>query len=83
MLDAVEPRVKIAGGPDFPGLLGRPELVGSGRTHRLDGVAVLSTCDVPGATDSQGLKEAIVDLAGPGAPYTPFGRTVNVVLTAT
>ena len=80
VLDAVEPRVKIAGGPDFPGLLGRPELVGGGRTHRLDGVAVLSTCDVPGATDSQGLKEAIVDLSGPGAPYTPFGRAVNVVL---
>ena len=47
---------------------------------RSDGVAVLSTCDVPGATDSQGLKEAIVDLADPGALYTPFGRTVNVVL---
>ena len=80
VLDAVEPRVKVAGGPDFPGLLGRPELVGGGRTHRLNGVAVLSTCDVPGATDSQGLKEAIVDLADPGALYTPFGRTVNVVL---
>jgi glycine reductase complex component B subunit alpha and beta len=80
VLDAVEPRVKVAGGPDFPGFLGRPELVGAGRTHRLDGVAVLSTCDVPGATDSQGLKEAIVDVTGPGAPYTPFGRTVNVVL---
>jgi sarcosine reductase len=80
VLDAVEPRIKVSGGPDFPGFLGRPELVGSGRTHRLDGVAVLTTCDVPGATDSQGLKEAIVDVAGPGAPYTPFGRTLNVVL---
>ncbi|HXJ81593.1 MAG TPA: glycine/sarcosine/betaine reductase component B subunit [Candidatus Methylomirabilis sp.] len=80
VLDAVEPRMKVTGGPDFPGFLGRPELVGSGRTHRLDGVAVLSTCDVPSATDSQGLKEAIIDLSGPGAAYTPFGRTVNVVL---
>ena len=80
VLDAVEPRIKVTGGPDFPGFLGRPELVGSGRTHRLDGVAVLSTCDVPAATDSQGLKEAIVDLDGPGAAYTPFGRTLNVVL---
>ena len=80
VLDAVAPALKVSGGPDFPGLLGPPELVGAGRTHRLDGVAVLSTCDVPGATDSQGLKEAIVDLSGPGAPYTPFGKTVNVVL---
>jgi len=80
VLDAVEPRIKVTGGPDFPGLLGRPELVGSGRTYRLDGVAVLTTCDVPAATDSQGLKEAIIDLSGPGATYTPFGRTLNVVL---
>jgi glycine reductase len=83
VLDAVEPRLKVSGGPDFAGLLGAPELLGSGRTHRLDGVAVLSTCDVPGATDSQGLKEAIVDLSGPGAPYTPFGKTLNVVLELT
>lgn len=80
VVDAVEPRAKVSGGPDFPGFLGRPEVVGSGRTLRLDGVAVLSTCDVPGETDSQGLKEAIVDLSGPGAAYTPFGRTLDVVL---
>ncbi len=80
ILDSVEPRVKVAGGPDFPGLLGRPDLVGSGRTHRLEGVAILGTGNIPGAADSQGLKEAIVDMAGPGARYHPFGRTVNVVL---
>lgn len=80
VLDAVQPQLKVTGGPDFPGLLAAPDLVGAGRTHRLQGVAVLSTCDVPGATDSQGLKEAIVDLAGPGAAYTPFGSTINVVL---
>ena len=80
ILDSVEPRIKVSGGPDFPGLLGRPDLVGSGRTHRLEGVAILGTGNIPGAADSQGLKEAIVDMAGPGARYHPFGRTVNVVL---
>lgn len=80
ILDSVEPRIKISGGPDFPGLLGRPDLVGSGRTHRLGGVAVLGTADIPGAADSQGLKEAIADMSGPGARYHPFGRTINVVL---
>jgi glycine reductase len=83
ILDSVEPRCKITGGPDFPGLLGRPDLVGSGRTHRLEGVAILGTGNIPGAADSQGLKEAIVDMAGPGARYHPFGRTVNVVLELT
>jgi glycine reductase len=80
ILDSVEPRIKVSGGPDFPGLLGPPEVAGSGRTHRLAGVAVLGTANVPGAADSQGLKEAIVDMSGPGARYHPFGRTANVVL---
>src|SRR5262245_11017433 len=37
LLDAVEPRARLDGGPTFPGLLGPPETVGSGRTARLEG----------------------------------------------
>lgn len=80
ILESVEPRIKVSGGRDFPGMLGPPELVGSGRTHRLSGVAVLGTADIAGAADSQGLKEAIADMSGPGARYHPFSATVNVVL---
>jgi glycine reductase len=80
ILDSAEPRIKVVGGRDFPGLLGPPDLAGSGRVHRLDGVAVIGAASIPGAADSQGLKEAIVDMSGPGARYHPFGRTVNVVL---
>ena len=80
ILESVEPRIKVSGGRDFPGMLGPPDLVGSGRTYRLDGVAILGTGNIAGSADSQGLKEAIVDMAGPGARYHPFGRTVNVVL---
>ncbi len=80
ILESVEPRIKVEGGRDFPGLLGPPDLAGSGRTHRLDGVAVLGTAEIAGAADSQGLKEAIADMSGPGARYHPFGTTVNVVL---
>jgi glycine reductase complex component B subunit alpha and beta len=80
ILESIEPRIKVSGGRDFPGLLGPPDLVGSGRTHRLDGVAVLTAAEIPGAADSQGLKEAIADMSGPGARYHPFSRTVNVVL---
>ncbi|MGH7279318.1 MAG: glycine/sarcosine/betaine reductase component B subunit, partial [Candidatus Rokuibacteriota bacterium] len=80
ILDSAEPRNKVSGGRDFPGLLGPPDLAGSGRVHRLEGVAVLGAGSIPGAADSQGLKEAIVDMSGPGARYHPFGQTVNVVL---
>ena len=80
ILDSVEPRIKVSGGPDFPGMLAPPDLAGSGRVHRLAGVAVLGTASIPGAADSQGLKEAIVDLSGPGARYHPFGQMANVVL---
>ncbi|MFI5341183.1 MAG: glycine/sarcosine/betaine reductase component B subunit [Candidatus Methylomirabilales bacterium] len=83
ILESVEPRIKVSGARDFPGLLNPPDLVGSGRTHRLEGVAVLGTANIPGAADSQGLKEAIVDMSGPGARYHPFSRTVNVVLELT
>lgn len=80
LLDSAEPSLKVAGGRDFPGLLGPPDLAGAGRTHRVGGVAVLGAASIPGAADSQGLKEAIVDMSGPGARYHPFGRTLNVVL---
>ncbi|MBI2368881.1 MAG: hypothetical protein HYV08_01300 [Deltaproteobacteria bacterium] len=81
ILDGIEPRCKVSGpGSIFPGLLGPPVTVGSGRTHQLDGVAVLTTATIPGASDGLGVKEALVDMAGPAAPYSPFSRLRNVVL---
>src|SRR5512139_1140416 len=42
----VEPRVKVSGpGCVFPGVLGPVETVGSGRTHRLSGLAVTTSAD--------------------------------------
>lgn len=79
VIDAIEPRYKPSGAT-FPWFLSPPELVGSGVTHRLDGATVIATGDIPGAADSQGLKEAIVDMSGPGAPYSPFSAMCNVVL---
>ncbi|MHB1043071.1 MAG: glycine/sarcosine/betaine reductase component B subunit, partial [Eubacteriales bacterium] len=75
VMDAVEPRLKAAGGDSaFPGVLGRMEIAGSGRTNVLDGVAVLQT------GQRQGIQEGIVDMSGPGAGFSIFSRTVNVVL---
>jgi len=82
VLDAVEPRIKIAGARSaFPGLCGPIEMAGTGRTHRLDGVAVLTTVSEFWVHDGLSIKEAIVDMSGPGAAYSPFSRTINVVLS--
>ncbi|MBI4494693.1 MAG: beta-aspartyl-peptidase [Chloroflexi bacterium] len=81
VVDAVEPRVKVAGqGCAFPGFLGPAQTVGEGRSHRLAGVAVVATASLPGEIDSLSVKEAIVDMAGPGANISPFSQTLNLVL---
>lgn len=73
--DVIEPRVKVEGpGSMFPGMLGKVEMVGSGRTHVLQGAAVVTCGKIIG------FQEGIIDMSGPGADYSPFGRTNNVVL---
>lgn len=73
--DAVEPRVKLdqAGGY-FGGLLSPVETTGLGRTLVLGGVAVL-TCG-----PLVNFQEGLVDMSGPGAAYSPFSHTHNVVI---
>ncbi|MCX7829092.1 MAG: glycine/sarcosine/betaine reductase component B subunit [Thermanaerothrix sp.] len=73
--DAVEPRCKMEGpGEVFPGFIGDVETVGSGKTLVLKGAAVLTCGRIVG------FQEGIVDMTGPGADYTPFSKTFNVVL---
>ncbi len=76
----VEPRIKVSpAGGDFPGLLSPPKTAGQGRTHRLAGLAIVNTAPaVPG--EPIHWREAIIDMAGPGAAYSPFSNTINVVL---
>ena len=81
--DVIEPRIKIGGPGDiFPGLLGPVETVGSGRTNRLAGLALMTSGEVPwlGARGLFVPRDTIVDMAGPGADLTPHSQTVNVVL---
>ena len=80
--DAVEPRFKPGvGATAFPGLLGAPDLAGAGRTHRITGAVVVATVELPeGANNDGGVKEAIIDMSGPGAPYCPFSHTRNLVV---
>lgn len=73
--DVIEPRTKVEGpGGLFPGVLSKVETVGSGRTHVLKGAAVVTTGKVVA------FQEGIIDMTGPGADYTPFSQTNNVVL---
>lgn len=74
--DVIEPRVKVEGeGCIFPGFNpGEEAIVGSGRTHVLKGVAVVTTGHVVG------FQEGIIDMTGLGAEYTPFSKTMNLVV---
>lgn len=73
--DVVEPRVKVEGpGGVFPGILSKVDVVGSGKTNVLKGCVVMTTGKIVG------FQEGIVDMTGPGAEFTPFSKTINVVL---
>lgn len=73
--DVIEPRVKVEGrGGIFPGWIAKVDTVGEGRTHVLKGAAVVTTGKIVG------FQEGIIDMSGPGAAYTPFSQTKNVVV---
>lgn len=74
--DVLEPRCKVSGtGKIFPGFFtGEEATVGEGRTHVLKGAAVVTTGTVVG------FQEGIIDMTGPGAEYTPFSKTYNLVV---
>lgn len=75
IFDVIEPRIKESGsGGVFPGLLGRVETVGQGRTHVLKGVGVVSTgfLDIPW--------EGLFDMGGSGASLSPYSSLCNLVI---
>lgn len=73
--DVIEPRVKVEGpGGVFPGILSKVDVVGSGKTNVLKGCAVMTTGKIVG------FQEGIVDMKGPGAEFTPFSKTINLVM---
>ena len=73
--DVIEPRLKIEGsGGIFPGFISKVEMVGSGTTLVLSGAAVVTTGSIVG------FQEGIIDMSGPGADYTPFSKTFNLVV---
>lgn len=75
VLDIIEPRIKAEGpGGVFPGMTGRVETVGKGRTLCLKGVGVVNT----GFLDI--LWESVIDMAGTGARLSPYYSSLNNVV---
>ncbi|MGN1382981.1 MAG: glycine/sarcosine/betaine reductase component B subunit [Eubacterium sp.] len=73
--DVIEPRVKVEGnGGEFPGVIAKVDTVGSGKTYALKGMAVVTAGPIVG------FQEGVIDMTGPGADYTPFSKTLNLVM---
>ncbi len=73
--DVIQPRVKVEGrGGIFPGLVSGTEKVGNGITHVLQGCSVMTVGQIVG------FQEGMLDMTGPGAPYSSFSKLLNVVL---
>jgi glycine reductase len=81
--DAVEPRFKVQGkGQVFPGIFGPVASVGEGRTHRLSGMAVVTTAEYEGTirAGTAVQRSAILDMWGPGAEHSRFASRINLIL---
>ena len=67
--------MKVEGkGGIFPGVIAKVDTVGSGKTYALKGMAVVTAGRIVG------FQEGIIDMTGPGAEYTPFSQTNNLVI---
>lgn len=83
ILDTLQVGVKVEGPGDFmPGQLSPPTIVGEGKTHLITNLAVMECAELPWAGKSALLypRDAIVDMAGPAAGYSPFSGTYNLIL---
>ncbi|MCY4371738.1 MAG: hypothetical protein OXF41_20495 [bacterium] len=82
ILDVIQPRSKGRGSPQvtFPGIGTAPDPVRSGRTHALQGITVLPVGRLPEGGETFVQEDCLVDMAGPGARYSPFSRGVQLVV---
>ena len=79
ILDVIQPRCKIdKADADFPGFIGKIQTAGSGRTRSLRGVAVLVLNPCTNRKEN-----ALLDMAGPIAEMSPYGKMKNVSIAPT
>ena len=75
--DFIEPRVKVEGpGGIFPGGIAKVDTGGSGKTHVLRGMAIVSAVKIVG------FQEVGIVMTGPCAEYTPFSKLNTLVMVA-
>ncbi len=72
--DVIEPRVKVEGAKGFAGVSSDVAQLGDGKVHILKGVTVMTIGDIVG------FQEGVVDMWGEGAKWTPFSKTINIVV---
>jgi hypothetical protein len=86
VIDVIEPRAKMTDGDeDFPGVVGGQVPAGKGVTCVLEGTAVVISDyrekrDISTSSDPNG---EVIDMSGPGAEASTYGKTHNVVLLGT
>ena len=82
ILDVIEPRSKEPGDSrtTFPGIGADPAPTGVGRTHALRGVTVMPVGRLPDGRETFVQQDSLVDMAGPGARYSPFSSVPHLVV---
>lgn len=72
--DVIEPRYKVEGAKGFAGVTTEVAQLGTGVVNILKNVAVVTIGDIVG------FQEGVVDMWGEGAKWTPFSKTMNIVV---
>lgn len=86
VLDSIQPMVKIEGeGQQYPGFFSTSHTVGRGVTNLYSEFSIIESAALPwdSANASSGLlypRDAIIELSGEAAGYTPFAQMHNLVI---
>lgn len=72
--DVIEPRVKVDGNKGFAGITEDSTQLGFGSYKVPENVAVVTIGDIVG------FQEGVIDMWGEGAKWTPFSKTLNIVV---
>ncbi len=79
IMDVIQPRCKIDKvDADFPGFIGKMQIAGSGRTRSLRGIAVLVSNPCTNRKEM-----ALLDMDGPIAEMSPYGKMKNICIVPT
>lgn len=78
LVDVIQPRCKLEGGPDFPGFVGKIEPVGKGTTRSLDDVAVVVANP---ATERYQL--AFIDTGGTASRLSKYAKMDSLYVSGT